>query len=191
MGTKAFQGFVPWIIFWVVSGPSTWEYAAAGAFLASLILLIPSHRHGGVKLLEIVSVVFFAGLTVAGLVFDHSRLMWLETYSQAIASGLLAVVVLGSLAFVPFTEQYAREQVPRQFWSTPTFKQVNRTLTLVWGLTFLLCAVLGVLAQHDRGGSAWLNWLIPIVLVVGAFKFTAWYPDHVKARERAAGTAAA
>jgi len=191
MGAKAFLGFVPWIIFWVVSGPSTWEYAAGGALLAAVILLIPSRERGRIKLLDIVSVVFFAALTIAGLVLDRSRLMWLEDYSQAISSGLLGLVVLGSLAFVPFTEQYAREQVPRELWSTPTFKQINRTLTLVWGLAFLLCALLGVLAQHDRGGSAWLNWVIPIVVLVGAFKFTAWYPDRVKARNQLAGPAAA
>ena len=192
MGAKAFLGFVPWIIFWVVCGPSTWEYAAGGALLAAVILLIPSRERGRIKILDIVSVLFFAALTVAGLVLDRSRLVWLEDYSQAISSGILAVVVLGSLAFVPFTEQYAREQVPRQFWSSPMFKQVNRTLTLVWGLAFALCAVLGVFAQHDRGGSVWLNWIIPIVVIVGACKFTSWYPDRVKAaQDGAAGAATA
>ena len=192
MGARSFLGFVPWIIFWVVCGPSTWEYAAGGALLAAVILLIPSRERGRIKLLDIVSVVFFAGLTIAGLVLDRRRLTWLEDYSQAISSGILAVVVLGSLAFVPFTEQYAREQVPREFWSTPTFKQINRTLTLVWGLAFALCAVLGVFAQHDRGGSVWLNWIIPIVVIVGAFKFTSWYPDRVKAaQDGAAGAATA
>lgn len=190
MGAKAFRGFVPWIIFWVVSGPSTWEFAAGGAFLAALILLIPTREHGRIKLLEIVSVLFFGALTIAGLVLDRSRLLWLEEYAQAIASAVLAVVVLGSLAFTPFTEQYAREQVSQQFWSTPRFKHVNRMLTLVWGLTFAACAVLGVLAQPENGGSAWLNWIIPIALVAGAFKFTAWYPEHVKAAGQAAGASA-
>lgn len=189
MGAKAFLGFVPWIIFWVVCGPSTWEYAAGGALLAAIILLFPTRDRGRIKLLDLISVAFFAALTIAGLILDRSQLMWLEDYSQAISSGVLALVVLGSLAFVPFTEQYARERVPEQYWSKPSFKRVNRTLTLVWGLTFAVCALLGVIAQHDRGGSAWLNWILPIVLLVGAFKFTAWYPDHVK--ERMAGTVAA
>jgi hypothetical protein len=109
MGARSFLGFVPWIIFWVVCGPTTWEYAAGGALLAAVILLIPSRERCRIKLLDIVSVVFFAGLTIAGLVLDRRRLTWLEDYSQAISSGILAVVVLGSLAFVPFTEQYARE----------------------------------------------------------------------------------
>lgn len=191
MGVKAFRGFVPWIIFWVVSGPSTWEFAAGGALVAAVILLIPSHERGRIKLLEIVSVVFFGALTVAGLLLDHSRLLWLEQYAQAISSAVLAVVVLGSLAFTPFTEQYAREQVPQQFWATPRFKHVNRMLTLVWGLVFAACAVLGVLAQPETGGSAWLNWILPIALLVGAFKFTAWYPEHLKAGGQAAGASTA
>jgi len=180
MGGKSFRGFVPWIIFWVVAGPSSWEYAAGGAFLAALILLLPSGDRGSIKLLDIVSLVFFGALTIAGLFLDRSQLDWLEDYSQAISSGVLAIMVLGSLAFVPFTEQYAREQAPKEVWGTPTFKQINRVLTLVWGLTFAASAVLGVIAEQVDTGKNWLNWIIPIALIVGAFKFTSWYPDKVR-----------
>jgi uncharacterized membrane protein len=186
MGGGAFRGFVPWIIFWVVASPSSWEYAAGGALLAALILLIPSGDRGSVKLLDVVSIVFFGALTVAGLVLDRDQLSWLEDYSQAISSGMLALVVLGSLAFVPFTEQYAREQAPREVWESPLFKRVNRVLTLVWGLVFAVSAALGAIAEQLDGGSDWLNWILPIALIVGAFKFTAWYPDQARA---AAGVA--
>lgn len=180
MGGTSFRGFVPWIIFWVVAGPSSWEYASGGALLAALILLLPSSDRGSVKLLDVVSVVFFGALTIAGLVLDRDQLDWLEDYSQAISSGALAIVVLGSLAAVPFTEQYAREQAPREVWATPLFKQVNRVLTLVWGVVFALSAILGVIAQQVDSGTDWLNWIIPIALIVGGFKFTAWYPDHAR-----------
>lgn len=181
MGGNSFRGFVPWIIFWVVASPGSWEYASGGALLAALILLIPSPDRGSVKLLDVVSVVFFGALTVAGLVLDRDQLGWLEDYSQAISSGALAVVVLGSLAFVPFTEQYAREQAPKEVWGTPLFKQVNRVLTLVWGGVFVVAALLGVIAQQVDSGTAWLNSIIPIALVVGAVKFTAWYPEQARA----------
>lgn len=186
MGAKSFRGFVPWIIFWVVAGPSSWEFAAGGALLAALILAIPSDDRGSLKLLDVVSIVFFAALTVAGLILDRSDLDWLEDYSQAISSGALAIVVLGSLAFVPFTEQYARESVPRENWGSPLFKQINRVLTLVWGLVFALSAVLGVIAEEMDSGSDWLNWIIPIVLIVGAFRFTAWYPEQARSQAGAA-----
>jgi len=180
MGGKSFRGFVPWIIFWVVASPSSWEYASGGALLAALILLIPSPDRGSVKLLDIASIVFFGALTIAGLILDRDQLSWLEDYSQAISSGALAIVVLGSLAFVPFTEQYAREQAPREVWDSPLFKQINRMLTLVWGLVFAASAILGVIAQQLDSGTDWLNWIIPIALIVGAFKFTTWYPDQAR-----------
>ncbi len=182
MGGNSFRGFVPWIIFWVVAGPSSWEYAAGGALLAALILLIPSPGHDTtIKLPDGVSVVFFGALTVAGLVLDRAQLDWLEDYSQAISSGALALVVLASLAFVPFTEQYAPEQAPREVWDKPLFKQVNRVLTLVWGAVFALAAILGVIAQQVDRGTEWLNWIIPIALIVGAFRFTTWYPERARA----------
>ncbi|WP_186296501.1 DUF3159 domain-containing protein [Mycobacterium tilburgii] len=53
------------------------------------------------------------------------------------SSGILAAVALGSLALVPFTEQYARESTPREAWQHPAFKRANRVLTLVWGVTLL------------------------------------------------------
>jgi hypothetical protein len=52
---------------------------------------------------------------------------------------------------------------------------------------FAVSAILGVVAQEVDSGSSWLNWIIPIALVVGAFKFTAWYPEQVKARAGEAG----
>ena len=181
MGAKGFVGFVPWIIFWVVSSPSTWGYAAGGALIAALILLIPSTERGHIKVLDVVSVIFFGALTIAALILDRSQLRWLEDYAQAVSSGVLAVVVLGSLAFMPFTEQYARAQAPPEVWATPLFKQINRVLTLAWGLVFAVCAVLGVIAQHVHTGTVWLNWIIPIALVVGGLKFSERYPDQARA----------
>src|SRR4051794_1509329 len=124
MAGRSFLGFVPWIIFWVVCSPSTWEFAAGGALLAAVILLLPTRNQGSVKLLDIISVLFFGTLAIAGLFLDHDQLSWLEDYAQAISSGLLAAVVLGSLAFVPFTAQYAREQVPEEYWDRPAFVKV-------------------------------------------------------------------
>jgi len=71
-------------------------------------------------------------------------------------------------------EQYARESVPRQFWSSPRFKQVNRQLTLMWALVF--CAMIPshliAGAIDTRRANTIFNWLIPIILVVWAAKRT-------------------
>jgi hypothetical protein len=91
---------------------------------------------------------------------------------------------LGSLAVIPFTEQYARDSAPREVWDTPGFKRTNVVLTTMWGVVFLVSAILGVAAQEVDSSTAreWLNWIIPIALVIGAFKYTAWYAEQARTR---------
>ena len=184
-----FVGFVPWIIFWVVASPSTWEWATLGALIAAVILAVPSAERGNLKILDVGSIAFFAVLSLLAVFLDRDQLSWVEDYSQAISSGVLAVIALGSLAVMPFTEQYARESTPPEVWETPRFKRTNRLLTTMWGTAFALGAILGVIAQQTDSSTAreWLNWILPIALVVGAFKFTAWYARRARARAPAGG----
>ncbi|PWI44209.1 hypothetical protein [Streptomyces sp. ICBB 8177] len=181
-----FWSFAPWIIFEVVAGPSTWKFAAFAALIASVVLNLPDLRQGSVKVLNAAALAFFAVVSVLALALSHHDLVWLETYAQVISNAVVAVVALGSLAFVPFTEQYARESTPREIWGTPGFTHVNRVLTLMWGLVFAVTAVLGLVAIHDTVDSDWLNWVIPIALLVLAVKFTNWYPQHVRSQSMAA-----
>ncbi|MDF3301400.1 hypothetical protein [Streptomyces tropicalis] len=176
--SSIFFGFLPWIIFDVVAGPSTWKFAALAAFVSALVLNVPDIRRGSVKALEVTGLVFFAVLCVLALTLDLQHLLWLETWAQTLSSGVIALVALVSLAFTPFTEQYARESTPREYWHSPKFKHINRVLTGVWGAVFAVSALLGLFAIRVSGSSDWFNWVIPVVLLVGAVKFTNWYPDH-------------
>jgi uncharacterized membrane protein len=185
-----FFAFAPWIIFDVVASPSTWEYAALAALVASVVLNIGDIRRGRPKILEVTGIVFFAVLSVLALAVDRHDLIWLETYAQVVANGLIAVVALGSLAFDPFTAQYAREKTPREHWDSPVFRHINQVLTAVWGAVFVAIAVLGVLAIHTDGSSDWLNWVIPVALLVLAVRFTERYPDRYTARQAAERAAA-
>ncbi|MFD6877759.1 MULTISPECIES: hypothetical protein [unclassified Streptomyces] len=182
--TGIFLGFAPWIIFDVIAGPSTWKLAAFTALIASLVLNVPDLRRGSVKVLEITGMVFFAVISILALVVDHGDLLWLETYAQTLSSGVIAAVALGSLAFTPFTEQYAREEVPPEYWDSPVFRRTNRVLTAVWGAVFVLIAIAGLIAVESGHHGDWLNWVIPVVLLVVAIRITAWYPEHVRSTAR-------
>ena len=180
-----FVGFVPWIIYWVVAeGPSTWMFGALSAVLSAIILGISMGR-GGPRLLEIVTIVFFVAVTAAGVILGAHDRDWMDTYSTTLSSGVLAVMALGSLAFTPFTEQYARER-PMQDWERSAFRQTNRVLTLMWALVFALIAVLGFYAAKVPASSDWSNWVIPIVVIVGAVGMTQTYPTRVRDRARPA-----
>jgi MFS family permease len=171
----------------VASSLSTWLYGALAAAVAAIILSIPSIRRGSHWVLDWVTIVFFVGLTIAGIVVGAKNGDWMDTYATTVSSAVLAAVALGSLAFVPFTEQYARESTPPELWDQPAFKRTNRILSLAWGLVFAALAVCGLIATKAPSISDWTNWVIPIVLIVAVVKFTQIYPDHVRARAQQAG----
>ncbi|WP_235616909.1 DUF3159 domain-containing protein [Mycobacterium montefiorense] len=183
IGQSPIAGFAPWIIYGVVaSGKSTWLYGALAAAVAAIILAGPSILRGSHKMLDLVTIAFFVALTIAGIATGAKNDDWMDTWSATLSSGILAAVALGSLAFVPFTEQYARESTPREVWDHPAFKRTNRVLTLVWGLTFAANSVLAFVSVKAPDTGDWTAWVIPTVLLVTAFKITASYPDRVRAR---------
>ena len=184
-----FLGFVPWIVFSVVAGPSTWMWAALAAFLCSLILSVPSWRSTrSISVLDAAGLVFFGVLVVLALVLDSATLQPIEDRAQMLSSVVIAVVALGSLAVGrPFTEYYAKQQTPREYWNSPTFKQINRAITAVWGLVFVFNALCDAAVAYLGVNSDVFNWVVPIVAIVAAVKFTGWYPDHVTGRNQPQG----
>jgi hypothetical protein len=178
-----FVGFIPWIIYWVVAdGPSTWMYGALCAVIATLIMGVAA-GFGGLRLLDIVTVVFFAGVTIAGIIVGAEDRDWMDNYATTLSSGVLALMALGSLAFEPFTAQYAPASAPRPDWEQAAFRRTNKVLTLMWGLVFALTAVLGYVAVASPSTVHWTKAVIPVVVIVGAFGMTQIYPQ--KARDKA------
>jgi hypothetical protein len=179
-------GFAPWIIYWIVAeGPSTWLFGALCAMLSALILGV-SMGFGRPRLLEVVTAVFFVGVTAAGMVVGAVDRDWMDTYSTTLSSGVLALMALGSMPFTPFTEQYANTSRPLQDWEKPLFHQTNRVLTLMWALVFGLIALLGYVAAKIPATMSWTQWVIPIVVLVGAVGMTQAYPERVRTKARPA-----
>ncbi|MFF3698729.1 hypothetical protein [Streptomyces sp. NPDC002221] len=181
-GRGVVLSFAPWIIFDVIAGPSTWKLGAFAAFVAAVVFSLPDFQHRKVKLLDAAGILFFGVIALLGCFLDRHDLIWLETYSQVLSSGVLALIALVSLVTVPFTEQYARESAPRELWNTPGFRRANRIITAVWTAVFVATAVLGLVALHTEGMGDWFNWVIPVILLVLAVKFTKWYPAHIRAQ---------
>jgi hypothetical protein len=177
-----FVGFAPWIVYWVVAdGPSTWMFGAICAVISALFLGISAGR-GGARMLDVVTVVFFVGVTVAGMAVGAEDRDWMDTYATTLSGGVLAVMALGSLAFVPFTQQYAPPSAPRHDWEKAAFRRTNQVLTLMWALVFALIAVLGYVAVAAPVTVSWTKAVIPAVVIVGAIGMTQIYPDRVRAK---------
>jgi len=177
-----FVGFAPWIVYWVVAdGPSTWMFGAICAVISALFLGISAGR-GGARMLDVVTVVFFVGVTVAGMAVGAEDRDWMDTYATTLSGGVLALMALASLAFVPFTQQYAPPSAPRHDWEKAAFRRTNQVLTLMWALVFALIAVLGYVAVAAPATVSWTKAVIPVVVIVGAIGMTQIYPDRARAR---------
>ena len=175
--------FAPWVIYWVVaSSDSNWLYGAVAATIVAIIFASPVIRAGRIKWFDAVTIVFFVGLIIAGVVVGARDKDFMDNYAQVFSMAVLSAIAFGSLLFTPFTEQYAREMVSPNDWNTPLFKRINRVLTLMWGLVFAAVAILGLIADREPTTDNLTNWVIPIVLLALAIRFTQLYPPRARAR---------
>ncbi|MER7286631.1 MULTISPECIES: hypothetical protein [Streptomyces] len=181
-------GMSPWIAMSVLVGPGRYELAVGVSLaLAVALVVLGRVRHPGssLKILEVADVVFFAAMAVIGAFASQTTLSWLENYSGEVSNIALTVIALGSMAVgVPFTIQYAREQVPRERWGDPLFLRTNYLITGAWGAAFLVAALAGAygdLVLHNSN-NLWTGWVIQIAAIIVALQFTRWYPDVVRAR---------
>ncbi len=95
--------------------------------------------------------------------------------------GGLALIVLVSLAIRrPFTLQYAREQVPEQFWNSPIFLRTNDLISGAWFGTFLISAACDAAAIWLPSVPLVAEIVLSVVAFVAAVWFSVWYPAHVR-----------
>jgi hypothetical protein len=169
-----FLALIPWVLFTIIAEHGTLKLASLAALVIAVGISLPGIRAGRPKLLELGAVIAFIGFTAVAFTADASLGEFVERYARAIAAGLLALIAFGSLMTVPFTEQYAREGVPRELWTTPRFKSVNRRLTLMWGMVFAAMVPFHIAAGaiDTRPTNIVLNWVVPIGLVIWGIKQT-------------------
>src|SRR4029450_3039630 len=161
-------------------------FGAICAVIAALILGVSAGR-GGPRLLDVVTIVFFVAVTVIGMIVGAEDGDWMDTYATTLSGGVLAIMSLGSLAFVPFTAQYAPESAPQHDWEKAAFRRTNQVLTLMWALVFALIAVLGYVAVQSPASVDWTKAVIPVVVIVGAMGMTQIYPTRARESARPAG----
>jgi hypothetical protein len=135
-------------------------------------------------------------LTLIGFLGNRSVDGWLFDWASGLVTLTLGLLLLLTMPIMPFTEQYARERAPREYWDSPLFKKINRVLSLAWAGAILIIglASMAVAALDERADSAsdsnlldlLLNWVVPIGILAFMLWFTASYPDRAR---KAAGVA--
>jgi NO-binding membrane sensor protein with MHYT domain len=185
-------GFLPWIVFSFVAqrlDANGVAWSATIAVAMTLVALVVARRRHGPKILNLGSLVLFAVIAVVGFVGGPAIDLWLFEWGRPLVGVILGLYVLATVPIMPFTEEYARQSVPRQYWGSPTFRRINRVLSAAWGAAIVVIGVSGLLvtvldahavdASRNNVVDLLLNWVVPIAVIWAMVKFTATYPDRV------------
>jgi hypothetical protein len=179
---KILLGFLPWILFGILAGPSLirLEAALAVALLAALALGFKQLRQG--FFLTWGSLLFFA---FSLILVAFLKNLWVVEHMDLLARGTLAAIAWGSIiAGQPFILQYARESVPEAYWRTPEFIHTGSFLSMVWGSIFLIAVGASVFRPYLEQMAGWLYHLLATGTMFLGIIFTQWYVHRVrKARQ--------
>jgi hypothetical protein len=155
------------------------------ALTVSALLCFRMHRLGkSIKILEIGSLLLFASLVL--YTWLAAPVWTVATVRLAVDGGLLAIVLVSLAIDSPFTMQYAREQVPREFWNAPQFLAANRVISAVWAGAFAVLLAADAAAEYVSSVPLWIDIAASIAAFVVAAGFTIWYPAVVRARAQSA-----
>jgi hypothetical protein len=185
-------GFVPWIVFSLVAqrlDANGVAWSATIAVVMTVVALVAARRKHGPTFLNLASLVLFGVIAVVGFVGGPGVDRWLFEWGRPLVGVVLGLLVLVTAPVRPFTEEYARQSVPREYWGSPTFRRINTVLSAVWGAGILVIGLAAVAvtaldaqatdATRNNTVDLLLNWVVPIAVIWGAMKVTATYPDRV------------
>lgn len=138
-------GFVPWIVFAIASGFVGVRTAAFIGLALTLILFLPRALKRDYTSMDLFGVVFFLLLALSSLFLSIGGLESLKLWSGALIYGGLAVYSWGTiLRGDPFTREYARRMVPKEYWQSRLFLESTRSIALGWSTAFLGAAIISI-----------------------------------------------
>ena len=177
------MAFLPWIVFGVASGFNHWRVATGGGLILCVVYLAMMSLRGiSIKLNDWTMLTIFV---IGAVLTIGLRSTVFPVYGAVIIWTCFALGAWGSVAVGhPFTEVYAREKAPREFWENPVFIRLNLLMTLVWcGLMTVNIgfAVIGVMVGGNLAKPL-LSFALPAVLLVSGFVFNGRFPARYLAR---------
>lgn len=174
-------GLAPFLAFFVVMRVVSPLAGLIAAATVSTLLCIRMYRQGkAIKILEIGSLLLFASLVLYTWIAMPT---WtVATVRLAVDGGLLAIVLVSLAIGNPFTMQYAREQVPKEYWDRPQFLAANRVITAAWAGAFAVMAGADAAAEYMPAMPLWIDVSLSVAAFAAATGFTIWYPAVVRRR---------
>jgi hypothetical protein len=137
------------------------------------------------KILTACQFVIFAVVAVIGFAWHAGPDRWLATWAAAGVGLVMGLVILALVPVMPFTEQFARLTTPQAYWTSPTFRQINRVLSSGWGIALLGVGASRLVAVAINGHTTRrlpeliFGLAIPAVILIYMLKFSKSYPGRV------------
>jgi hypothetical protein len=172
-------GFAPFILFSLLTNVSV-DLALWLAFAAAFAIGIRDFGQSRIlRLLDVASVVLFGLLSLyAGFIQPSISVPMARLAANG---GLFAIALFSILVRNPFTLQYAREQVPKEFWETPRFIWTNYMITGAWAIAFAVMAAADALVNIEKQLPVSLDIAVGLATLAVAIVFTARYPAYLRA----------
>ena len=172
---KIFISFLPWIVFWVLSGRSSFQVASVASAAVVIFLNIKDIHNHSIKILDMGTLLFFIFLSIVSFT---AKGQLVDIYASPLSSAALFFIALVSILIrKPFTLQYAREKVDSEKWNSPIFYSINLKISWVWCVSFAISTLTSYIALNH---PSLVDRIIQILAFVGAIKFTGWYPAYIK-----------
>jgi hypothetical protein len=175
-------GFLPWIVFGVISGQSLWRLNAAIIVALALVLVMGYRQLTKGFILTWGSLLFFSVNLVMVVI---GRNLWVIKNLDILAKGTLAAIAwLSILMGKPFVLQYARETVPPERQASAVFYRTCRTLAAIWGAVFLIATGMSVAKTYGwwAGGMGYQG--VSLGLIGLGLWLNHWYPQYVRSRAK-------
>lgn len=171
--TELIWSFAPWLAFLLGARFGSLHAAVAVGVAAAVIVTGRAAWRRRLHLLDVASLGYFLILGAVLVIAHPGHLDLWSRYAQAGSHTALTVIVFGSiLAGHPFTESYARERTPATIWHTPDFHAVNRRISAVWGLAFLIGTISLIAAGSTGDRQVLLRILVPFGALFAAYQYT-------------------
>lgn len=179
--------FAPFVLFVVIE--RIWGIKAglvsATIVAAALVTRDWMSRNRSVKILELGTMALFGGLAAYALLAGAT---WSVIGVRLRVDAGLMLIVLASIAIrTPFTLQYAREHVGQELWSSSEFIRTNYIITTVWAAAFAVMVAADLVMLYVPNVPLRVGFWTTILSILGAARFTSWYPERFKRRDVSLG----
>jgi hypothetical protein len=176
-------GFAPFIVFALLTELSV-DLALWAALAAAFVIGIRDFAQ--TRLLRVLDVgsIFLFGVLALYTGFIQPSLS-IQAVRLVVDGGLMIIALVSMLIGSPFTLDYAREQVPEEFWHTPLFLRTNYIITGVWVLAFGAMTAADAAATFSAHFPLALDVAASLAALALAVVFTSRYPAYVRGRAAA------